>query len=298
MAIQKKMKARKIPNHAELMSIYDDLMQKPNVHCCYIGRKRTSGKYTSELSIICGVNHKIQKEDLKSKDRIPSSIQWLKESSQPRRLLTDVTETSDKLFYQQTSVVGPGDRVVRLKTNKSASIGIALIHPKYGRVVTTAGHLFPKSGYKNEPVMIYSGDSQFPGTVKKRVMASDADYALIQVSESDSIDNLYQDQELVGPFHMPTEQDINKRVYVLTPGGKFMVTCEGIHGYFSGSGGLMHDLILTTWRTVSGDSGSCLVNRKYAVWGLLVGYTTIQGNTYSAFAPAYVPPTRENAQLL
>ncbi len=291
-------KIRRVPNSVELLHIYKELLQKPNVHGCYIGRKSKAGKLTSELALICGVSQKNRKSELSQAERIPSSIQWLKNSSKPRTLPTDVVESSDRILINQSSIVGPGDRVVRVRTGKGAALGMAMLHPEYGRVVTTAGHLFPKQRYRNEEVIVKSGDSEFQGVVVKKVISSDSDYALIQVSDPEVIDNLYKDVELVGPFHTPNEMDIHKKVYVLTPVGRVQVICKGINGYFNGPEGIMQDLILTTWGTYPGDSGSCLVDKDYALWGLLVGSKTIQGQNYSVFAPAYIPATREKAQLL
>jgi len=292
---KKKPVGRKIPNTAELMNIYRELMKKPNVVGCYVGKKTTSGKKGS-IAIVCAVQDKILHKDLKPEELIPKTVDWLKSSSSPKKLKTDVVKLPHKLTHQNGAIIGPGDKIIRLSNNEVGSIGLAISHPQFGPVVTTAGHLFNGST-GNEPVEIQSGDTKVQGIMVKRVMETDSDYALVRVNESPDIkiENLFRDLYAVGPLYMLSENDLGKKMIILTPRGDFEVTLEGIHGHFTWDGESMTDLILTTWGTIPGDSGSCLVTDKFAVCGLLVGQT---GTQFSAFGPAYIPPLRENSQLI
>lgn len=75
---KKRIRGRKLPNTTELMTIYQELIKKPNVFGCYVGKKVKAGNETGSLSIICGVKDKIDKKDLKPEERIPS----IKENAQ------------------------------------------------------------------------------------------------------------------------------------------------------------------------------------------------------------------------
>ncbi|MGB8951422.1 MAG: hypothetical protein WCC06_01960 [Candidatus Aminicenantales bacterium] len=207
---------------------------------------------------------------------------------------------SNTLIRQAGPIIGPGDRIVRRANGEAASIGIAFLHPQYGPVVTTAGHLFPGNDI-DEEVTIESGDMQVNGKMVKKMMTADADCALIQITNSSTsrIENLFRDLYAVGPLYFPSDQDLEKEMVVLTPAGTFDVICKGINGQFAWSDGtLMRDIILTTWRTIPGDSGSCLVTQKYAACGLLVGQMVSGDTLFSAFAPAYIPVLREHGQLI
>lgn len=293
-------KGRRMPNTAELMEIYREMAKRPNVFGCYIGKKIRAGEKKPGLAVICAVKDKMDKENLGREEMIPRRFDWLKHASSPKKMRTDVVRMSDTLTRQAGPIIGPGDKIVRRANNEVASIGIAFLHPQYGPVVTTAGHLFPGDGV-NEEVTIESGDSQVNGKMVKKMMTADADCALIQITDSSTsrVENLFRDLHAVGPLHFPSDQDLEKEMVVLTPTGTFDVICKGINGQFAWSNGiLMSDLILTTWKTIPGDSGSCLVTKKYAACGLLVGQMASGDTLFSAFSPAYIPVLKEHGQLI
>ncbi len=293
---KKKILGRKLPNKAELMNIYQELMKKPNVVGCYVGKKMVSGKKGSGLSIVCAVKDKIKLKKLKPEEVIPKTVDWLKSSSSPKKLKTDVVKVPDKLEHQTGPIIGPGDKIIRLSNNERGTIGLALSHPEFGPVVTTAGHVFNGS-VGNEKVEIRSGASTVYGEMVKMDMGPDTDYALIRLDESSNakVENLFNDLYAVGPLYMVSQNDLGKKMTILTPSGDFDVTLQGIHGHFAWGGVTMTDLILTSWRTAPGDSGACLVTEDYAVCGLLVGNI---GDQFSAFASAYIPVLRENSNLI
>lgn len=290
-------KGRISPNKAELTSIYGELFKKLNVQCCYIGKKTKNNVKSEEIAIVCGVKSKIRKKDLPPSDRIPPYIPWLKNSSRPRRIKTDVIEFSGRFELQAGPILGPGDKITRLQTNLSATIGIALHHPDYGPVITTAGHLF-KDPVLNEEVVVFSGNTSVKGFYKKRVFDNRADYALIKIEEPYPVDNLFKDMYPIGPLFIPSENNLNEDLLILTTKDTLEVKCEGIHGQFSDEAATMTDLIFTTWRTVGGDSGSCLIGKENRIWGILVGCANVRPKPLSAFLPAYIPLTLEKADLI
>jgi len=298
--VRRSIRGRKMPNTVELMEIYREMVKRPNVFGCYVGKKISRGEKKPGLAVICAVKDKVDKENLSREEIIPSRFGWLKHASSPQKMRTDVVQMSDTLTRQTGPIIGPGDRIVRKANGEAAAIGIAFLHPQYGPVVTTAGHLFSGNGV-DEDVTIESGDSQVNGKMVKKMMAANTDCALIQITNSSmsGVENLFRDLHAVGPLYFPSDQDLEKEMVVLTPTGAFDVICKGINGQFSWSNGiLMNDLILTTWKTIPGDSGSCLVTKKYAACGLLVGQMSSGDTLFSAFVPAYIPVLMEHGQLI
>lgn len=216
----------------------------------------------------------------------------------PKKLKTDVVKMSDTFIFQNGPVIGPGDIVVRRKNRGSAAVGIAISHPVYGPMVTTAGHLFSKYR-KGELVAIQSEDTTINGRVVNRVMSVDTDYAIIQITDDSKVANLFRDLYAVGPLHFINKHDIGKKMFLLTPKRFSEVICKGIYGSFTWLGGKsMHNLIFTSPRGVPGNSGCCLITQKSTICGLLVGQVYMEGSFYSAFTPAHIPVWKENAQLI
>jgi len=290
---------RQIPNSAELVEIYEELFDKPNVHLCFIGHKISKNVPTQRIAIVCGVQTKVKKKELGPKESVPPQMLWLRQAKTPRRIPTDIIEMPIDFQFRQGAIIGPGDRVVRNESSYAA-VGIAMRHPQYRQVVTTAGHLFSR-GDERAQVTVESGSERVTGTLVKRIINEDADYALIQIDDPCRILNLYKDRYAIGPPYSPSEDDLKRNLRILTPGvgPSTEVTCRGIHGHLNAAGGPpMSGLILTEDSTHLGDSGSCLIDETGSVWGLLVGGTCSQGPSYSAFMSVYIPLLRENAQLI
>lgn len=102
----------------------------------------------------------------------------------------------------------------------------------------------------------------------------------------------------LGPLHFSSDQDLHKKVSILTATKILEVTCEGIHGHLNDGEINLTGLIFTTCKTLGGDSGSCLIGENNEIWGLLVGSTKEGNGAVSAFLPAYIPLDRENADLI
>jgi hypothetical protein len=290
---------RQIPNSAELIEIYEELFDKPNVRLCFIGHKISKNVPTQRIAIVCGVQTKVKKKELGPKESVPPQMLWLRQAKTSRRIPTDIIEMPINFQFRQGAIIGPGDLVVR-NNSTYAAVGIAMRHPQDRQVVTTAGHLF-SPGDVGERVTVKSGSEQAVGTLVKRVISEDADYALIRIDDPCRILNLYKDRYAIGPPYSPSADDLKRNLRILTPGAgpSIEVTCHGIHGHLNGAGGpSMSGLILTEDSTHLGDSGSCLIDETGSVWGLLVGGTCPQGFSYSAFMSVYIPLLRENAQLI
>src|SRR5262249_22601746 len=97
----------------------------------------------------------------------------------------------------------------------------------------------------------------------------------------------------------------NAQLYVLlASGGIAPVRCRGLTASIqTAPNTVMHDLILTDRRTVGGDSGTCLVDSSWRVWGLLLG--AFQGtaddggeDNFSVFIPAFRVMSLESASFL
>lgn len=299
-------KLPRLPNHSDLTDIYAELLSRPNVEGCFIGRKRTNGRTTGRLSIVCVVREKIADENLDpQKERLPQEVRWGRGKARPGRLSTDVQVLADRFRPAATEVVGPGDRVT---AGAPATIGIALGHPIFGNVVTTAGHLLlggvgeiTFAPQQRPPVQLAS----FPpggistGVALRAVRSVLADYALVR-PDSLPCQNLYADQTPIARPFLPSDQEIGTPLLVLgTTNGIQQTTFKGLHGLLPvGTGGLMQNLLVTEFVTQPGDSGSCLVDLQSRVWGLLVGFSALDGVPCSVFMSAAIPLALEAAVFL
>ncbi len=63
--------------------ISDRILSKPNVTATGVGFKRTAGKKTGELCIVCSVENKIGKRNLAERDKIPAAIDGIPTDVQP-----------------------------------------------------------------------------------------------------------------------------------------------------------------------------------------------------------------------
>ena len=193
----KRPKLPRTPNPAWLAKEYADLLSRPNVVGCFIGRKRTKGRATRRLSVICAVREKVDLKDLDPKtERVPEEILWLRGKARPGRLPTDIQVLSAPFRPASGEVAGPGDGV--FAGTSQATIGIALQHPTLGDVVTTAGHLVLDGAGTSAPnlavqLAVTAGGTQHAGSVLKAVRSESADYALVRPADL-PCENLFADQ--------------------------------------------------------------------------------------------------------
>ncbi|HZI51984.1 MAG TPA: hypothetical protein VFE29_09185, partial [Terriglobia bacterium] len=73
---------------------------------------------------------------------------------------------------------------------------------------------------------------------------------------------------------------------------------RGVHGTLSMGNVQMRGLLFTDNATAAGDSGCCLVDAGFRVWGLLVGAARINGVIHSVFSSAGFVLALENAELI
>jgi hypothetical protein len=283
---------RTIPNLAELESIYERLKKKPNTIGFFIGKKQTADRKIDALSVVCIVREKVREKDLRPSERIPKKISWRKQSKIPATMQTDVLSSKD-FRLQDNAVYGPGDWIIRTN-QRQASVGMALSHPTFGYVLTTAAHLF-SAGFVGETVSVKSDNQQIEGEVV--LINSTYDYALVRPKSSAAkIANLFRDVYSLGGVYSMQQSDVqrNRSHDILGASQKRKVTCEGIHGSFNYDFGILRDVILTSNGTIDGDSGACLVNEDYSICGLVIG----ADYRYSYFMPATYALFHERANLI
>jgi hypothetical protein len=288
-----KIVGRTIPNFAELEAIYERLKKKPNTVGFFIGKKQKAGRMTNRLSIVCVVKEKVREKDLRPSERIPKKISWRKQTKIPAMIHTDVLMSKGFKLQQDQAVYGPGDWIIRTNQGK-ASVGMALSHPRFGRVLTTAAHLFP-AGFVGEKVDIESGNQKIEGKVE--LIDSAYDYALVRpMSSAANLANLFRDVYSLGGVYSVQQSDVaqNRNMEVLAASGKRKVICRGIHGSFDHDSGIIRDVILTSSGTNDGDSGACLVNEDYSICGLVIG----ADYRYSYYMPATYVLFHERANLI
>jgi hypothetical protein len=284
-------KTHRTPNHDDLDRIYSELMARPNVYGCFVGRKIKKGKSTSTLAITCLVSKK--KKVAKSKS-VPEQVTW-SERGRERHLSSDVAQVAPKFVPQAGAVAGPGDSV--MFAGNGATAGVVLNHPEFGRTLTTAAHLFALGTPAGAQVIARSGVTNFQAVLRRRVDGERFDYALLGLADPQNADNLYLDRFRVGPIFIPTApEDLNRQLFILTPQATGLsVRCRGINARIGLPGGSLVGVILTDAVTVDGHSGACLVDEKRRVWGFLRGRL---GNSFSVFMPASALLLQEHATLI
>lgn len=289
------------------------------MHGCYIGRKTTrptkDGKKQNvgherldfgPLAVICCVDEKVPTRKLDTAHRLPRRIRWPRTRSKHFNIPIDV-QVAQRGRTLATPVVGPGDDLQASAAARSgrATLGIALQHPTFGRVVTTAGHAFlPNAGNvvfgTSAPMLtIANAGGTAPAAFQARPLKAtrrpDADYALLQ-SQAESR-NLYRDALSITGVHLARPEDHDTKLFALTRTGVRQTILHGITGVLEFDGLKMTGLLYTDDVTDPGDSGCCLVDKNVRVWGLLVGNAVINNVTRSVFASANSVLENENAQL-
>jgi hypothetical protein len=305
----------RVPGTARLEAIYNELMQRPNVVGCYVGRKRTRGRETKAISIVCVVNQKIKKKDLDpGMELLPAEIEWPASRDKRLTVATDVQLIGGPFQpAAAASVTGPGDDIRRPMSGgaspERATVGLAMQHPLFGHVVTTAGHLFLNGPGNitwesdNRPrVMLANsldGGTSFRGIGLKAVVSSLADYALVMPENQAPAANRFRDLHPIGGPYLPSADDIGSPLLVLSRAGIRKTRFVGVAASLpAGVAGVMRRLIVTTFNTEAGDSGSCLVDMQSRLWGLLVGSGEINGRAHSVFISSVVPLSMEQATYL
>lgn len=297
-------KPRKLPAGHVLDENVRRLMNKPNVVAAFVGKKQRKGKDTGQLSLVCGVSKKIPEKDLEPSHIIPKAVEIPITRVRSTRIATDVIPMHGR-FEAQANMLGPSDLVLPDQFTQ-ATIGIALNHPTFGKVITTAGHAV-QGVPTGSPMIVSSGGDSFSVRLAAEPRINQrTDHALLAPENQDIVGNFFRDVTPLGPPFIPDpNQDVGTPLFIL-PSDRDVITviCRGLHGSVRvGSNLIMNDLILTDLRTVDGDSGACVVDGNWRVWGVLLGRfetTDDNGNlgNFSVFIPAFRILLLEGAQFM
>lgn len=293
---------RRLPAGKQLEATIQGMLTRPRVNACFVGRKYVGGRITKRLALVCGVDQKVAEDELDSHELLPSVVQLDLLSRRRSRIATDVIETPSLLDLEST-VLGPADVANPDRPPYRATVGIALRHPIFGDVVTTAGHAIPPGLGDGDRILVESGGSSFSARIRSVTVNQLSDHALLQPEDVPVLGNFFQDITPLGPPYVSDPQaDIDTRLFVLfSDGTTRAVSCRGLQASVPiASNIFMHNMILTEWVTQGGDSGTCLVDRNWRVWGLLLGSyrATHLGQDFSVFIPAFRVLSLENARFL
>lgn len=297
------------PAEGDLRRIYSELLKYPNVTGVYIGRKKKKGRELKQLAIVCCVEQKVGARRLGKEQRLPKRIKWPRTRSKHFDLVTDV-RVLDGTKLHASPVVGPGDELQASPAAgaERATIGLALLHPDHGAVVTTAGHAFIGEGAgtmvfpANAPLVDVAnlGAGSVAGTFAARPLkasrVAEADYALLKPNAEAR--NLFNDALNVSAVHEARPEDVGTVLFCLRRGESQATILRGVNSTANMGNVQMTGLLLTDDVTLPGDSGCCLVDQGLRVWGLLVGGASFQGTVRSVFASAQALLTLERSPLV
>ena len=269
----------------------------PNVLGTYLGHKIRAGRHLRRPALVVLVSAKVPTKQLKAAHRIPPEVSVQVTPTFELRLPTDVV-----LHEKFTRAAGaaPGDPT---EPSPGGTVGVAISHPEFGDVVTTAGHvystLFPI--YQEWPldaapkVALRDRDTGglIQGQLRKLVVNTTMDYALVSPATAAS-NNVY-DGQLIGGIHVPDHNDITQSCSALEKDGSHATVFRGVDYpvQFDDGSSLQH-AIVTDICTSGGDSGCVLIDDNRRVVGLLVGHTP----AYSAFMSIDHLLSNEHASLL
>jgi hypothetical protein len=296
---------RRLPAGRQLQETIEGMLAWPNVRACFVGRKQVKGKETGRLALVCGVEEKIPEKSLPNHEILPKSLPLHSLRGRTTRIPTDVVPMGGR-FDIQATVLGPADIINPDRPSFRGTAGIALRHPTFGDVVTTAGHVVPPGLPSGARVIIESGGNSFPAQVVSVRTDQFSDHALLRPDSPGLLGNFFRDVTPLGPPHIPDPQtDVHARLFILPSMGDVReVQCRGLTASVQTAPNIvMNNLILTDFCTEGGDSGACLVDRNWKVWGLLIGVyrgtnETGDSEDFSVFVPAFRVLSLESARFL
>ncbi len=245
---------------------------------------------------------------------------WRSLSGHTLDIPTDVIELHPGGYAspgQSGPVLGPGDTITQLRLAGRPSrpvlgtVGGVLQHPEFGLVATTAGHVVESTlvgrhdfdagmrpTVRLANVNAGSGPSDFEGEVLRAVIRPHGDYALIKPSEPARCGNWFEDvTPVIGPC-LPSAEDAQQPLFVLTSRGVRRVTVLHLSVPATVGNNRLAHAIVTTGNTRGGDSGACLVDNRGRLWGFVAGFNTTQsGDVVSVFSSAWETCGEERAVL-
>lgn len=301
-----------LPTAARTHALLEDLVEHPHVQGCYVGHKRTGGRAGRTLAVVCAVREKRPRAQVPKEHLLPRRVEWMVNTREKATVRTDVQELGESGFQSVTA--GPGDRVQGISVAGQteavvATVGVALRHPRFGPVVTTAGHAVQsgpgivefdpaqRPSMRLQNVAADGTQTPIAGALLRSSRIPQADYALVAI-DATPVANLYHDVNSLGGLHVPQPDDVGKPFFVLTAAGVVQTRVRGVFGVFTIGEFPMRDLILTDPVTEGGDSGCALIDASFRVAGLLVGFVTIDGQRRSVFMSAFWALTLEQSELL
>lgn len=231
---------------------------------------------------------------------VPRRVAWQVTTKRQAMMRTDVVEIPQASGRE--AVAGPGDQA-SFRSNPG-TLGIAVTHPFYGDVVSTAAHLLvPESaqGEVNYPLNALPRISltnsatgeKFAGRVLRHVMSSAADYALVLPSQQFPARNLFNDELPFTATTTLTDADLGAALFAATSRGLISTVFRGLRAIIPVGSTVFVDAILTDHVTSGGDSGCALVTSDGYVCGLLVGFS----GPFSVFMSPRVLLDTERATL-
>lgn len=298
-----------LPQRGQLNDLYDELLSLPNVTGCFIGHRRREGRRTKQLAIVACVSEKVKLKALSRKQRVPRRVAWSFSSKRNKQVEVDVQVVGDSQLH--AAVLGAGDEISAFGSPGSsprptlATVGIAMQHPIYGRVVTTAGHVFvgatpgetvyPPGQELEVSVRCAIGGPLLTGHAHKVAITQEADYAIVSPPPGIMAQNLYHDLQPLGPLYVPEAADLERPAYVFGIHDVRLTFLRGYHGTLTIGGLQLVDLLLTDHCTAGGDSGGCLVNQASRPMGLVEGAARVNRSLMSVFTSVVWPLIREQA---
>jgi hypothetical protein len=281
---------------ARLAKVHEQFMCLPNTYATFVGIKKTTAKgrrkQRNKVAIVCLVREKVPDGRLLPERSIPRSLRW-RERGRGRVVRTDVVALAPS-YEHASGIAGPGDPLSAHSV--IATVGVAISHPAHGDCVTTAGH-FIEMAQSPAAVQLQLGNDVVDVSVRTVTMTASLDYAVLKPRNTVQCANLFADLTRIGPVFEPSFTDIGKRVFVVDRQNakRIPTICRGVHASVSLPEETLSDCILTDLVTEAGQSGTCLVDDTFRVWGLLRGRLSSQ---FSVFMPVRNLLHNENARLL
>ena len=300
------------PSGQWLKDLYAEVMALPNVSGCYIGRCQVAGRERG-LGLICTVGRKVDEGDLPAGGVIAKEYQ-LNYGKKKFRIKTDVVEVGQSGPFS-TLFAGPGDRQRefrrpnRAPVQASATIGIAIRHPRFGVIITTAGHALlsrPNIVIYQRPrplVLLHNirkaeRPTPFRAQALKAVWTPVRDYTLLRPHPSFEAANFYHDVLPLENVKTVVPEEVGTMAFVLTARGRKRTRIVGIRATIRVGPLRVRDAILTELVTREGDSGCALIDRERRVIGVLSGFSVINGKAVSVFTNPVTLLQRERATML
>lgn len=290
--VRRAKKVQRVPPAGVRKRLIATAIRRWRLFGAYIGQRKRRGRWTREISLVCLTTDKQPMRQLPKGRRIPRVVTW-RERARTYRLATDVIEATAELTLQSAPIAGPCDSVHA--SDSRAMIGAVIMHPNFGRCLTTAGHLFSGPRPIGQAAVLRTGTKSLGFTVRQCVRQGGIDYALMSPDSACDCDNLFQDVIRIGPVFIPEPSGKGRQLFVLNGVSDSQPTvCRGVNATLVLSNGIFDDVILTDAVTDDGESGTALVDGENRVWGFLIGANA----EFSVFMPAHALLWREQSQLV